>query len=219
MRKTFESLTYGLILVLFSSGCGGISVNRAITINTGETVNHSLNTVNGRITVGDDFNIKGEVRTVNGGITVGENGKAGTLQTVNGSIKIGPGTKIAGDVNTVNGSIRCGSKAVIEGSLSTINGKIDLDQTTVTQDISIHNGDITLEHGTNVGGNIVVKDSKGNSSKRKKPLVIRLSHGSVVQGSVFNHSDKKVQLLLQGNSQVHGKTKNVELITEDQKSE
>ena len=215
MRKTFESLTYGLILALFSSGCGGVSVNRAITINTGETVNHSLNTVNGRITVGDDFNIEGELRTVNGGITVGKNGEAGALQTVNGSIKIGPGTKIAGDVNTVNGSIRSGSEAVIDGSLSTINGKIDLDQTTVTQDISIHNGDITLEHGTKVGGNIVVKDSKGNSPKRKKPQIIRLSQGSVVEGSVLNHGDHKVQLILQDDSQVHGEIKNIEVITEE----
>jgi cytoskeletal protein CcmA (bactofilin family) len=72
---------------------------------------------------------------------------------VNGGIDIGSGVH-ADDVTSVNGSVHVGSDGTIDGELSVVNGRISVDSgTTVKRDVSNVNGEIQIS-GAEVGGNI-----------------------------------------------------------------
>jgi len=81
LRRTFSML----IIFVFIFGCN-MSVNRTIRIEDGETVRHSLNTVNGSVIIGKDCVIEGSCRSVNGSVLVGSRSKVGDLQSVNGGM-------------------------------------------------------------------------------------------------------------------------------------
>ena len=142
---------------------------------------------------------------------MGNDSEVGALHTVNGSIRIGSNTTVNGDLGTINGKIRCNSGSQIDGTLSTINGAITLTETAVTGNLETINGNITLERRSRVQGDIVIR-SRSSGSKRKKPLIIKLSDNSVVEGNIINNDDRlDVQVILADDSKVLGEIKNAEV--------
>ncbi len=229
--KTIKFALAILIVSLVFSGCN-VSVNRTIRIADGETVEHGPKTVNGSIFIGNHCKILGASSTVNGKISVGDNCRVEDLETVNSGISIGKGTVVEGNVSTVNGSITCSGEVSIDGKISTINGsitcgpkvtisreisningRIQLTSTIVKNDITTHNGGITLLENSEVGGDIIIRESHG--SHRKRNLIVRISGGSVVKGDIINNDDDmKVDIILEGGGKVEGKIKNAQLKSE-----
>jgi DUF4097 and DUF4098 domain-containing protein YvlB len=181
-------------------------------VHSGVTHKGSLTTVNTGIRIGDGSTVTGPSRTVNGSITVGDNSEVGELQTVNGCIWIGSNTSVNGDASTINGWIRCKSGAQIYGMLSTINGAITLTETVVTRYLTTINGNITLAQRSKVQGDIIIRRRSDGSSSPKKPLIIELSDGSVVEGDIINNDDRcQVQVIIADDSKVLGEIKNAEV--------
>jgi DUF4097 and DUF4098 domain-containing protein YvlB len=209
-----------LLVCLLVASCG---VNSSITFEDGTTHEGNQVTVNGGVRVGTDCTINGNCRTVNGRVSVGSNSHVRSLRSVNGSIELDDNVVVNGDLETVNGGIRVGSDVSVEGNLETVNGGvsvasggsiqgtlrtvnggIDLDRTEVTGALITTNGDITLENGSRVIGNLVIRGSKGNE---RKPPTITLSGRSIVQGDIEIHDeDRGVRLVLIDGGQVTGST-------------
>ncbi|MHC4426208.1 MAG: DUF4097 family beta strand repeat-containing protein [Planctomycetota bacterium] len=208
MNNLSKSLLLVTLLSLLSTSCA----YKSIRVGDGATRNGPLATVNGRITIGNECTVTGESRTVNGRITAGDNSEVGELRTVNGSIRIGSNTSVNGDVSTINGRISCKSGSQVDGTLSTINGAITLTETAVTGSLITFNGNITLARGSNVQGDIVLRSRSDGTHRPKKPLVIKLSDSSVVEGDIINNDDRfEVQVIIDGDSKVLGEIKNAEV--------
>ncbi len=207
MNNFSKSLLLMTLISLFTVSCKVSS-----RVGNGETHNGSLTTVNARITIGNGSTVTGESRTVNGSIIVGDNSEVGELRTINGSIKIGSNTSVHGDASTINGQIRCESGAQIEGTLSTINGTVILTKTTVAENLITINGNITLEQGSRIKGDIVIRSRSDGSQCPKKPLVIKLSGSSVVEGDIINNDDRlEVHVIIADDSKVLGEIRNAEV--------
>ena len=201
-----KSLSLVILMSLLTVSC---SLSR---IGNGETHHGSLTTVNTGITIGNESTVTGPSRTVNGSITVGDNSEVGELRTVNGRIQVGSNTSVNGDAGTINGWIRCKSGAQVYGTLSTINGAIDLTETVVTDNLITINGNITLAQRSKVQGDIIIRSRSNGNQSQKKPLVINLSDGSVVEGDIINNDDRcPVQVIIADDSKVLGEIKNAEV--------
>jgi hypothetical protein len=84
--------------------------------------------------------------------------------------------------------------------VATVNGPLKLSGVEVDSDVSTYNGDVTLSGGTTVGGDIIIRESKGNS-RRDKPLQITIEDGSSVRGNVIvENDDLEVEIYLRGGS-------------------
>jgi len=196
-----------LLLALALPALAG--VNSSIRVEPGETVDKDLSTVNGQIRIGDGATVRGEAESVNGSIDIGRDVEVDGVSVVNGSIEIGEGTVVDGDVSTVNGQISMenGTRA---REVATVNGKLNLSGVEVESDVSTYNGDVTLRGGTTVGGDIVIRDSKGHS-RRDKPLKIYIEDGSSVRGDVIvENDDLEVEIYLRGGT-VAGKLRGAKL--------
>lgn len=209
-----------LLACLWLASCG---VNSPITFEDGATHEGNRVTVNGGVFIGADCTIKGSCRTVNGSVTVGPNSQVGSLRSVNGSIRLDDNIVVDGDLETVNGSIRIGPEVSVEGKLETVNGgvsiasggsirgeirtvngAIGLDSTEVTGDLITSNGDITLENGSRVNGNLVIRGAKGTE---RRPPTITVSGASVVEGDIeIDDADRGVRLVLVNGGRVTGST-------------
>jgi len=179
--RTLAILTACTLLV---TGCG---VNKSIQIADGETVDGSKATVNGSVRIGSDCTVRGDCRTVNGRVTVGAGSEVGGLQSVNGSIKIAENVTVDGEVGTVNGSI---PGSVITDDITTVNGSIHLSRTEVGGNLGTVNGSVTLEDNSRVSGNVLIK-GKSTRYGKKKPIEIRISGGSVVEGDIIVRDPKR----------------------------
>lgn len=209
--KTIRTLSLLLIVFLLFTGCN-FRINRSIRIDDGKTVNNSQNTVNGNIRIGENCTIKGKCRSVNGVIEVGENSHVRSLQSINGGITLDRYVEAKGKVESINGNVICDQGVKIKRSISAINGTIELDETLVEGDITTYNGDIELFNRTEVKGDIIVKRSKGDSSRNRR-LRIEIADGSVVHGDIHvKDKDIKVTVVLSNGGRVEGRVRNAELI-------
>jgi predicted acyltransferase (DUF342 family) len=209
-----------LLACLLLASCG---VNSPITVEDGTTVEGDRTTVNGGIFIGADCTVKGDCRTVNGPVSVGPDSRVqslksvngpikldddivvdGDLETVNGGIRIGREVSVDGNLETVNGGVSIGSGGSIRGEIRTVNGGIGLDNTEVTGDLITSNGDITLENGSRVTGNLVIRGTKGTELK---PPTITVSGTSIVDGDIeIRDEDRGVRLVLIDGGRVTGST-------------
>jgi acetyltransferase-like isoleucine patch superfamily enzyme len=197
MKRNLVFLTVSVLAAVLPVVAGG--VNSSIRVEPGEVVTKDLSTVNGQIHIGDGATVQGETESVNGGVEVGRNAQVNGISVVNGGIEIGEGTVVDGDVETVNGSISM-ERGTSARAVSTVNGPLNLTGVDVETDVSTYNGDVTLSDGTIVGGNVVIRESKGHSSNRnRKPLRIIIEEGSSVAGDVIvENEDLKVEVYLRG---------------------
>jgi hypothetical protein len=194
------------VLALAAWGCG---VNRSYNIEDGTTRSSGIRTVNGSVRVGSDCKIGGECRTVNGRVELGDRSSSGSLHTVNGRVEVGARCEVDGDVTTVNGSVTCGPETQVEADVTTVNGTIRLSGTRVGRNVELVNGDVLLEDGAVVAGDIVISGS-GNESD----VEIRIGPGSVVEGDVRARASREVRVILVGDGEVRGEIRGAEVIRE-----
>jgi DUF4097 and DUF4098 domain-containing protein YvlB len=218
------------VVAMWTLLVGGCGVNKSIHIADGETVNGGRATVNGSVYIGADCTVRGGCRTVNGRVTVGDGSKVGGLKSVNGSIKIAENVRVEGDVGTVNGSIRLESHVDVRGEVgtvngsvvcaggaiaddvTTVNGSIQLARTEVRGNLGTVNGSVTLEDGSRVAGNILIK-GKSTRYRKKKAIEIDISGDSVVEGDIIvRHPSRDVKVILSGGGKVLGEIKGAEMI-------
>lgn len=182
------------------------TVNGGITIGDHATV-RSAETVNGGIRIGSESEV-GSAETVNGGISVGADSHVRNLETVNGGIRLRRGVQVKNDVETVNGGITTAAKVAIGGDVETVNGGIELLASTVAGSVTTVSGDITVDEGSVVEGELRVRkpsswwNSWGNShSKRNRKPRITLGPGSEVKGPLV--FEREVELRIHASAK-HG---------------
>lgn len=213
MRK---ALSFSLLLMLFATGlisCEGVSVNKSIQIEDGETVRNDLSSVNGNITIGDNCKVLGDCNSVNGAVEIGENSEIDDISTVNGSISVGKNSIVHEDMESVNGSVTCEAGVKIRGEINTINGSLELFNTEVERNITTVNGSISLNEQTLVMGNIEV-EVKGKILSDNRKVKIHIRDHSVVEGDIIGDKDAVVEVYLENGSEIKGQIRNAELIKE-----
>lgn len=200
----YKTVTLAVLLLVSLGHSIDITVNRSIRVEDGERKSGSLTTVNGSIYVGKEARVTGTCRSVNGKIRIGESSRVKRLQTVNGGVEVAEDAYVGSDIESVNGPISCGRGVYVRGSVESVNGPIELERTTVHKDITTYNGTITLEDRSVVERDIIIKENKG-STNRRKPLDIYLRDRSVVEGDIIvKQDDFEVIVHLEG-GRVEGK--------------
>lgn len=130
-------------------------INGGIRISAEERVG-DLSSINGGVDLARGSSAD-EIDTVNGGIDLDDDVVIAGAETVNGRITAGNDVTVNGSLSTVNGPIRTASGTVVEDQVRTVNGKIQLRNTMVGEDVQTRNGDITLQDGSTVEGDLVIK--------------------------------------------------------------
>ena len=213
MKRFFLFLSIVLLLLLVF-GCNA-KVNKSIYIEDGDKVRGNQMSVNGSVTIGSDCEVKGSCKSVNGSVTVGDNSKVRGLQSVNGSVRVGENSKVHGSIQSVNGGIVCESGVMIRGDISSVNGNLELTNTRVRDDLSTYNGNIRLSAHSVIGGDIKVKEGKGNNDRKRK-VRIDVGDGSVVEGDVrVRGKNIQVTVYLSGGGEVKGDIVNAKVVKED----
>lgn len=164
---------------------GASSVNGSITIGEYAVVNGNVKTVNGAIRVSDGVRLE-EASTVNGGVRLANNVQSQSLATVNGSIKVGESATVGGGIEAVNGGISVKRNSTVALDVSNVNGKIDLSETAVGGNVSTVSGDVLINNGSVIQGDLIVEKPGGWSwgkGKRRKPKIV-IGPGSSVVGTI-----------------------------------
>jgi len=144
----------------------------------------SLSTVNRDILIAPSSRTASACRSVNGEIQIGDHSETRSVSTVNGSIRIGMDCLVDGNLKSVNGNVICAKRTQVRCSVETVNGRIELEGTEVGHDVSTINGEILLTDVKVVGNIVIGKSNSSGDSSTRKPLVITLMNGTVVQGEI-----------------------------------
>jgi len=216
MRRERFSVSFAALLVLvLVAGTGAVAragngINSSIHVGDGEVREGKLSALNGGISVGDGARVR-ECESVNGPVRVGRNATVERISAVNGQIDVGDGTVVEKEIESVNGPVSLSPRAVAE-AVSTVNGPIRLSGAEVGTDLRTVNGDITLEDGSVVGGDVVIEESHG-SGHRDRKLHIELSGGSEIRGNVINEDPEvEVRIRLLDGSRIGGRVENAEIV-------
>ena len=215
------SLAAGLLSLLLVAPGHALGINKNINIDAGSQA-EGASTVNGSITVGSGATVAGDLETVNGSIRIEENAVIENAETVNGSVKVASGVK-AEDIGSVNGAIRIGEKVTIKGEVSVVNGKIGIASgSTVSEDVSnvngeiritgaeiggdlsTVNGDVLLDEGAFLHGNLTIEKPGSwnwDKNKSRKPKII-IGPGSRVSGKIV--AEREVELYISDTAKVGG---------------
>ena len=180
------------------------TVNGSISVGSGATVNGSLETVNGTIRVGEDSQVR-DVETVNGSIRLASGVVARDIGSVNGSIRLGENVTVDGEIDVVNGKIALGEGSKVSRGVENVNGEITINGAEVGDDVKTVSGDISLENGAVVRGDIVVEEPGGwgwNRSSRKPRIII--GPGTTVAGSI--RLEREVELYISETAEIGGVT-------------
>lgn len=168
-----------LAFALVAAGCSALA--DSFTLEDGSTHDKNISLVNGRIEIGADCRVNGKVSNVNGRIQIDEgtrvldisnvNGRVslaegvavdGDVSTVNGRIELASSVRVSGEVESVNGRINAADGVVIENRISTVNGRIEMRSARAARVVT-NNGDIHLDDGTVISGEVRVRKSQGVS--------------------------------------------------------
>ena len=125
------------------------------------------------------------------------------IGSVNGSIRLGDNVTVDGEIDVVNGKITLGEGTRVADDVENVNGEITLRGAEVGGDVVTVSGDINLESGASVRGNVVVEKPGGwgRNNERRKPRVI-IGPGSVVTGEI--RLEREVELYISESAQVGG---------------
>jgi predicted acyltransferase (DUF342 family) len=131
----------------------------------------------------------GSVDSVNGSIRIGDNSFVRSVDSVNGSIQLGNDVTVDRDIEAVNGGITLDPGCEVGGNVETVNGGIRLQNTRVSGDVETVNGQIRILEGSEVSGNVVVKEPWGWShNNRRKPVRVEIGENVLVNGNlIFEH--------------------------------
>jgi DUF4097 and DUF4098 domain-containing protein YvlB len=149
----------------------------------------SHSTVNKSIRI-DDNSTTGDVDSVNGSIHIGSNSFVNSVESVNGAIKLGNDVTVDRNVDAVNGAITLQPGCEVGGRVGTVNGGIRLENARIAGDVETVNGQLRILNGSEVAGNVVVRESRGWSmNKRHKPVHVEIGQDVVVHGDlIFEHA-------------------------------
>ena len=192
--------------------CAGCrwKINDSVSIRDGERLSIGRTAINGSVFTGSGCEVRGMLRAVNGVVRVGRDSEVGSCQAVNGGIGLEENVRVHGHAKAVNGAVMSEMGCTIETYVHAVNGAVTLKGTQVGKDVVSWNGDITLEDGCRVAGDLIVKKTKGSGS-RHHTLKVTLDN-SVVSGNVECTDDRmKTILVLRGDSRVEGKIINMEV--------
>ena len=145
----------------------------------------SHSTVNKSIRI-DDNSTTGDVDSVNGSIRIGASSFVTSVESVNGSIQLGNDVTVDKGIDAVNGAITLEPGCEVGGNVETINGGIRLKNTRVAGDVETVNGQTRILDGSEVAGNVVVRQTKGwGTNKRRKPVRVEIGQDVVVHGDLI----------------------------------
>jgi len=153
----------------------------------------SYSTVNKSIQLGDNVTT-GDVDSVNGSIRIGHNSFVESVESVNGSIKLANDVTVERSVGAVNGAITLQPGCEVGGRIKTVNGGIKMENTRVAGDVETVNGQLRILNGSEVSGNVVVRESKGWSLNKRKPVQVEIGQDVVVHGDLIFESAVELKL-------------------------
>lgn len=220
-KSTFTVTLLGLLALSFAGSARAGSVNKSVRIDAGATAG-GASSVNGSVTVGEAAVVNGEVSTVNGTIRIDDDARVEDVSTVNGAVRIGSGVSsqnvstvngsirvdervsIAGYIEAVNGSIEVEKGSTIDRDVSNVNGKIELVGSQIGGDLSTVNGDVILDDGSVLRGDLVVSKPGGWTQgwKKRKPPRVIIGPGSQVLGKI--KLEREVRLYISDSAEVGG---------------
>jgi DUF4097 and DUF4098 domain-containing protein YvlB len=158
------------------------TINGDVDVGTNADASDSnFKTVNGRIVVRDGAQVN-DCATVNGSMKVGEGAVAGDLRTVNGDLRVGRDSRVEGRIQLVNGSVELSPGAFVDGDVGTINGKIEMHSAQVDGDLSNVNGGMLITQGSEVRGDLTVREA--GDDRHSQPPVIVIGPDARVLGSL-----------------------------------
>jgi predicted acyltransferase (DUF342 family) len=200
------------VLAFVILGCRA-SINGGLSVEDGQKVNHDLLSINGSIWVGTECRIRGWCRSINGSIEIGDSSQITGLQSINGQLNLGRNVWIKSGLMSINGSIQCEPGCRIGNDIRTVNGSIQIDSTEVKGDISTHNGDIRLAGGSVVRGNVIIRHSKNENHRDRRPIQIDIDGRSLVEGNVeVRDPDVDVEVRLSNGGRLAGKAVGAKVI-------
>lgn len=168
------------VLAGTTSHAGAISVNGDVLVAEHVAAGGgAFRTVNGDIHIGAGAQVDA-CTSVHGRITVGEGARTGPLEAVNGDLAVARAALVNGPINLVNGRVSIEDDVRVVGGVGTVNGEIKIRGSVVGGDVVNYNGAITLTEGTEVLGDVIVRDTVGVNGQRVPRVVI--GPNSVVAG-------------------------------------
>lgn len=198
MGSRAYAILLAAVVVAAGAGCNG-AVTDDIRVLAGTASSVGAITVNGNVLVAEHVDVaEGDFRTVNGDIRigagaqvdactsvhgrilVGEGAKTGPIEAVNGDLSVSRAALINGPINLVNGKVSIADEARVIGSVGTVNGEIQIHGSVVGGNVVNYNGAITITQGTEVLGDVIVRDTVGVNGQRVPRVVI--GPNSVVAG-------------------------------------
>lgn len=177
-------------------------VNGGIRVTDNEIVGE-VSSVNGGIDIGRAASASA-VETVNGGIDIENAASVVSAETVNGGIRLGEDVTVQRSLETVNGGIRSAKGSKVGGSVETVNGKISLSGVHVGDSVITTNGDVVLQQGTVIEGDVVFEGRRRawyrlfNWGNRKPSLI--MDADTVVRGDIRLYHE--VNLKIEDGAQV-----------------
>ena len=199
LNQGIARVTMALAACLILSPAHAFNLNKSISVDDGAQ-SDGESTVNGSISVGSDAVVTGSLDTVNGTIRIDNNATIEDAQTVNGSLRVSAGVKATG-LSSVNGAIRVGEKCTVDGEVTVVNGQITLDRGTDVADVvSNVNGEIRVE-GAIIGGDLSTVNgdvSLLSNSRLKGDLIVEEPSGW------GNRNRRKPRIVIGEESSVEG---------------
>lgn len=181
MKISFKFLTAVALAVL-------------IVLPAAATAGGDHSTVNKSLRI-DDNSTVGDVDSVNGSIRIGDGSFVESVESVNGSIKLGNDVTVNKGIDAVNGSITLEAGCEVGGDVGSINGGIRLVNTRTAGNIETVNGKIRILEGSEVSGNVMVRQNRGwNSNKRRKPVSVEIGKDVVVHGDLVFEQAVELQI-------------------------
>ena len=210
MNRKIRVLMMALPFTVAIAVAGG--VNSSVHIDDNAEHDRSISAVNGGITVGDGATIRGSISSVNGGVRLGSSVRADSVSSVNGSVRIADNCDIRRSVSSVNGTVTMGRGSRAE-AVDTVNGKMRLLGAEISRNLATVNGDISLTDGAIVGGDIIIKETRGRNDQHGRPQRIELEDGSEVRGDIIvEDRDREVEVYIRGGSRVLGRVEGARVI-------
>ena len=212
-RRIMTFLAGLVVALLVAPACA--SVNKSITIGE-NTESGGESTVNGSISVGAGDTVNGTIRieegarirdaeTVNGSIRLASGVSARNVESVNGSVRVGENVTIEGHIDVVNGKITLGEGSRIADDVENVNGEITVNGAEIGGSVTTVSGDIGLENGAIVRGDIVVEKPGGwgSGGRNRKPRIV-VGPGTTVAGDI--RLEREVELYISDTASVGGVT-------------
>lgn len=178
-------------------------VNSSIHVDANSQMGN-VTTVNGSIDIGVGASAN-KVKAVNGSIEINDDATINSAETVNGRIRVNQRVNVQSYLTTVNGRIVLAGESRVNDKVTSVNGRIQLINASIGANIETRNGDITLQDGSVVEGDIIVKSERhrwlgGLFNFGRNVSEIEIDASSSVLGDI--HLYREVNLSIDDDAQI-----------------